>query len=64
MSSENKYDEILLKTHRLHLGLYRRVADKLGIDASYVSRVATGKRAEPKIRQAILDELRKIQRQL
>jgi transcriptional regulator with XRE-family HTH domain len=64
MSPEKKYDEMLLKAHRRHLGLYRRLADKLGIDASYVSRVAAGKRSGPKILLAILDELRKIQRQL
>jgi hypothetical protein len=64
MSPENEYDDALLKAHRLHRGLYRRVADKLCIDASYVSRVAAGGRGGPKIRRAILDELRKIQRQL
>jgi transcriptional regulator with XRE-family HTH domain len=34
-------------------GLYKRVADKLGIDQSYVSRVARGERRSPKI-EAIL----------
>jgi hypothetical protein len=64
MPSDNKHDEALLKAHRLHLGLYRRVAGKLGIDPSFVSRVAAGERGGSKIRRAILDELRKIQRQL
>ena len=54
-------DEVLLKAHRLHSGVYRRVANKLGVDASYVSRVAVGKRKASKIRGALLDELRKIQ---
>src|SRR2546422_2978141 len=31
-------------------------ADKLGVDPSYVSRVATRKRKGPKIRRALLDE--------
>ena len=57
-----EYDEALLKAHRLHDGVYRRVADKLGVDASYVSRVAIGRRDVPKIRCAVLDELRRIQR--
>ena len=35
-------------------GLYRRVADKLGVDSSYVSRVARGERRSPKI-EAVLD---------
>lgn len=34
--------ETLLKTHRLHLGLYERLADRLGVDASYISKVAGG----------------------
>jgi hypothetical protein len=59
---QTKNDEALLKAHRLHAGVYRRVADKLGLDASYVSRVAIGRRDAPKIRCAVLDELRRIQR--
>ena len=57
-------DEVLLEAHRLHSGVYRRVANKLGVDASYVSRVAVGKRKASKIRGALLDELRKIQQLL
>ena len=53
-------DEALLKANRLHAGIYRRVANKLGVDASYVSRVAVGKRKASKIRSTPLDELRKI----
>jgi hypothetical protein len=59
-----KYDKALLEAHRLHARVYRRVADKLGVDPSYVSRVAAGKRDGLKVRGALLDELRKIQRQL
>lgn len=61
MLSDTEYDIALLKAHRLHAGVYRRVAELLGVDPSYVSRVARGKRSEPKIRRALLDELRKIQ---
>jgi hypothetical protein len=61
MPSDTKRDKALLEAHRLHAGVYRRVADKLGVDPSYVSRVAAGEREEPGIRRAILDELRKIQ---
>jgi hypothetical protein len=57
-------DIALLKAHALHTGLYGRVANKLGVDASYVSRVAAGERNVPRIRRAIVDELRKIQRYL
>jgi transcriptional regulator with XRE-family HTH domain len=64
MPSKTEYENALLKAHRLHVGLYRRVADKLGVDTSYVSRVATGKRKGAKVRRALLEELRKIQRPL
>jgi hypothetical protein len=62
MLSTPEHEKALLKAHRLHAGLYRRVADKLGVDSSYVSRVATGKRKGPKILRALLDELHQIQR--
>jgi hypothetical protein len=61
MQPRTDYEEVLLTAHRLHDGVYRRVADKLGIDPSFVSRVAAGKRQAPKIRRAIVDELRKIE---
>jgi hypothetical protein len=37
--SKAEYDEALLRAHRVHDGVYRRVADKLGIDPSYMSAV-------------------------
>jgi hypothetical protein len=52
MPSGTKHDNALLKAHRLHAGIYRRVATKLGVDPSYVSRVAAGEREEPEIRRA------------
>jgi hypothetical protein len=64
MLSRTEFDAALLKAHRLHSGLYRRVAKKLGLDASYVCRVAIGQRKGLRIREALLDELRKIQRGL
>jgi hypothetical protein len=64
MLSNTKYEEALITAHRLHDGVYARVAAKHGIDPSYVSRVVAGKRQDERIRRAILDELRKIQRLL
>jgi len=64
MLSEDEFDEALLEAHKLHLGLYRRVANKLGVSVSYVSRVAGGERSDLKIRRALVDELRKIQSRL
>lgn len=40
------------------------MAEQLGVDPSYLSRVATGERKGPKIRRALLDELHKIHRLL
>lgn len=54
--------EILLKAHRLHMGVYARVARKLGIDGSYVSRVANGERKSEEVMRAILAELVSIER--
>jgi hypothetical protein len=64
MPSDTEHYNSLLKAHRLHAGVYRRVADKLGVDPSYGSRVAAGKRERSEVRDALLDELRKIQRRL
>jgi hypothetical protein len=41
-------------------GLFSRVAKKLGIDPSYVSRVANGHRSNDEIEKAIETELKKI----
>jgi transcriptional regulator with XRE-family HTH domain len=41
-------------------GLYRRVADKLGVDPSYVSRVARGDRRSPKIEEVLDREVSRI----
>jgi len=64
MLSKDEFDEALLKAHKLHLGLYCRVANKLGVSASYVTRVAGGERSDLKIRRALVHELRKIQSRL
>jgi hypothetical protein len=41
-------------------GLYKRVADNLGVDASYVSRVARGERRSAKITAQLNREISKI----
>jgi hypothetical protein len=41
-------------------GLYRRIADKLGVDPSYVSRVARGERRSAKIAAQLNREISKI----
>ena len=52
-----KRAEALLDGHRLHLGLYRRVAERLNVDASYVSKVASGLRTCESVRRILLSEL-------
>lgn len=42
----------------LSRGLYKRVADKLGCDPSYVSRVARGERSSKAVLKALDAELR------
>jgi transcriptional regulator with XRE-family HTH domain len=41
-------------------GLYRRVADRLGVDPSYVSRVARGERKSAKIEASLNREVSKL----
>jgi len=64
MPATTKDDEAIIKGHMLHLGLDRRVANKLGVEPSYVGRAATGKRKNLKVRRALLGELRKLRRPL
>jgi hypothetical protein len=45
-------------------GLYQRVAAKLGVDPSYVSRVARGQRRSPEVVAALQQEMELIRRRL
>jgi hypothetical protein len=49
-----------LQAYLLQRGLFSRVARKLGIDPSYVSRVASGERRSEQISQALNAEFEKI----
>lgn len=42
-------------------GIYSRVARRLGVDRSYVSRVAKGERNSPEIEDALISEFEHIQ---
>ena len=50
----------LLRIHKLHLGLYARVASELGVSPSYVSLVANGIRRSEKIEKVLIQEIAKI----
>ncbi len=52
----------LMRKHRLHDGVYVRVAKRLGVDPSYVSKVASGKTISLEIYHALLKELQRIER--
>jgi hypothetical protein len=58
--SNSQHENRLLHRHRLHLGLYARVAKELNTSPSYVSLVAAGKRPSDKILRAIIVELKRI----
>jgi len=61
LSNHRPDSERLLYLHKRHLGVYQRVAKDLGVDPSYVSRVANGARNSEKIKRALLAELTRIQ---
>lgn len=50
------------KRYQLYRGLYSRVARKLGVDRSYVSRVARGERHSAEIEAALQAEIKRIER--
>jgi hypothetical protein len=52
----------LLHLHHKHMGLYHLVAEQIGVDASFVSRVASGSRNNKAITQALVRELHKLSR--
>jgi hypothetical protein len=66
MRSNSKQDvdlnkkRALLKWHKLHTGVYDRVARKLKVHPSYVSKVIAGMRTSDKIERAVVEELDRI----
>jgi transcriptional regulator with XRE-family HTH domain len=48
----------------LFRGIYNRVAKRLGVDPSYVSRVARGERKSEVVEKALADEVRVIREHL
>jgi hypothetical protein len=53
-------EDHLLRIHKLHLGLYARVADDLGVSPSYVSLVANGMRRSDRIRRILAQQIARI----
>jgi len=52
----------LLRRAALFRGLYSRVAKQLGVDPSYVSRVARGQRRNANVENALIAEVRRLDR--
>jgi transcriptional regulator with XRE-family HTH domain len=52
----------LLRRAALFRGLYSRVAKQLGVDPSYVSRVARGQRRNADVESALVAEVRRLDR--
>lgn len=51
-----------LARYARYRGLYSRVARRLGVDRSYVSRVARGERKSKRVERALQAELKRIRR--
>jgi DNA-binding phage protein len=60
MTDENRRDFIAKINEHIKAvcGLYTRVARKLGLDRSFVSRVARGERKSPEVEAALIAEFR------
>jgi hypothetical protein len=57
-------DLVGLSPQTLYRGMYVRVSGKLGVDPSYVSRVARGERQSPEVQAALAEEIDKINKKL
>ena len=53
-----------LTRHSLYRGVYSRVARQLGVDRSFVSRVANGQRSSARVEAALRKEIARIERLL
>jgi len=61
---KNTSTNATLNRHQLYRGIYSRVAKQLGIDRSYVSRVASGERKSEKVQKALQRELDRIEKMM
>jgi transcriptional regulator with XRE-family HTH domain len=60
--NDNKHSA--LNRYSLYRGLYSRVARQLGVDRSYVSRVARGERHSEEVEAALRSEMKRIEKNL
>lgn len=58
----NTHIRALVHWHRMSVGVYARVAKKMAVSPSYVSRVARGERDSPEVLRALEAEFRRLKR--
>jgi hypothetical protein len=58
-SDDTEMDDLIVLLS-MYQGLHKRVATKVGVDETMVSRVARGKRTSARVSEAIREELRAI----
>ena len=54
--------EVRIRWHRRFEGLYARIAKQLRVDPSYVCRVANGLRRSEKVMQALVAEMKRLEK--
>lgn len=65
MNGDNSHSSMTsIPSVSLFRGIYNRVAKRLGVDPSYVSRVARGERKSGVVEKALADEVRLIREHL
>lgn len=52
----------VFQRHQLYRGIYARVAKRLGVDRSYVSKVASGNRKSERVTRALDQEIARIEK--
>ncbi len=62
MKHSNGNGKISLRIPGLYRGVYSRVARRVGVDPSYVSRVARGERVSSRVEKALLAELHRVEK--
>ena len=66
MEAENRREKISRMHHYVQklCGMYSRIARRMGVDRSFVSRVAKGERRSPEVESELLAEFDQAERNL
>jgi hypothetical protein len=60
--NKTRAEPLLIRKHLLHRGVLNRAARKYNVDPSYVSRIISGDRRNQVIFDAVLEDLRAIEK--